>query len=94
MCSATKFDMAIVIDNSGSIEAYGHVGYFEQVKMFVKKILHTFKIGGDVNVALIEASSDARVIAKFGDIKDKASFDEYINNLQYKRERSFLGKRT
>ena len=90
-CAASKFDLVILIDNSGSIEALDHEGYFEQVKMFIKKLVETFKIGTGVNVALVEASSDARVIAKFGDIKDKASFDQYINNLQYKKERSFLG---
>lgn len=84
--------MAVVIDNSGSIEAYGHTGYFEKVKMFVKKVVLTFKTGNGGNVAIIEASADTTVIAKFGDIEDKDSFNEYIDKMQSKKERSFLGK--
>lgn len=84
--------MAVVIDNSGSIEAYGHTGYFEKVKMFVKKVVLTFEIGNGGNVAIIEASADTTVIAKFGDIEDKDSFNEYIDKMQSKKERSFLGK--
>ena len=84
--------MAVVIDNSGSIEAYGHTGYFDKVKMFVKKVFLTFEIGNGGNVAIIEASADTTVIAKFGDIEDKDSFNEYIDKMQSKKERSFLGK--
>ena len=84
--------MAVVIDNSGSIEAYGHTGYFEKVKMFVKKVVLTFEIGNGGNVAITEASADTTVIAKFGDIEDKDSFNEYIDKMQSKKERSFLGK--
>ena len=84
--------MAVVIDNSGSIEAYGHTGYFDKVKMFVKKLVLTFEIGNGGNVAIIEASADTIVIAKFGDIEDKDSFNEYIDKMQSKKERSFLGK--
>ena len=84
--------MAVVIDNSVSIEAYGHTGYFEKVKMFVKKVVLTFKTGNGGNVAIIEASADTTVIAKFGDIEDKDSFNEYIDKMQSKKERSFLGK--
>ena len=84
--------MAVVIDNSGSIEAYGHTGYFDKVKMFVKKLVLTFEIGNGGNVAIIEASADTTVIAKFGDIEDKDSFNEYIDKMQSKKERSFLGK--
>ena len=84
--------MAVVIDNSGSIEAYGHNGYFDKVKMFVKKIVSTFEIGNGGNVAIIEASADTTVIAKLGDIEDKDSFNEYIDKMQSKKERSFLGR--
>lgn len=84
--------MAVVIDNSGSIEAYGHTGYFDKVKMFVKKLVLTFEIGNGGNVAIIEASADTTVIAEFGDIEDKDSFNEYIDKMQSKKERSFLGK--
>ena len=84
--------MAVVIDNSGYIEAYGHTGYFDKVKMFVKKLVLTFEIGNGGNVAIIEASADTTVIAKFGDIEDKDSFNEYIDKMQSKKERSFLGK--
>ena len=84
--------MAVVIDNSVSIEAYGHTGYFEKVKMFVKKVVLTFKTGNGGNVAIIEASADTTVIAKFGDIEDKDSFKKYIDKMQCKKERSFLGK--
>ena len=84
--------MAVVIDNSGSIEAYGHTGYFDKVKMFVKKLVLTFEIGNGGNVAIIEASADTTVIAKFGDIEDKDSFNEYIDKMQSKKEKSFLGK--
>lgn len=91
VCNA-KVDIVLVVDNSGSIEARGREGYFEQIKMFIKNMMKLFKVGTSANVAIIEASSDARVIAKFGDVKDKMSFDQYINNLNYKRERSFIGK--
>ena len=84
--------MAVVIDNSVSIEAYGHTGYFEKVKMFVKKVVLTFEIGNGGNVAIIEASADTTVIAKFGDIEDKDSFKKCIDKMQCKKERSFLGK--
>ena len=91
MCTA-KVDMAIVIDNSGSIEARDRDGYFEKIKMFVKNVVKTFEIGTKANIAVVEAAQDATVIAKFGDIKTRADFETTINNIQYKKQRSFVGE--
>lgn len=60
--------------------------------MFIKNMMKLFKVGTNANVAIVEASSDASLVAKFGEVPDKQTFDQYINNMNYKRERSFLGK--
>ena len=87
-------DVVLIIDNSGSIETRGGEGYFDQIKMFIKNIMKQFDVGTNVNVGIIEAATDARLIAKLGDIRDQQSLDILINNMNYKRGRSFLGIRS
>lgn len=85
-------DIVLIIDNSGSIETRGGEGYFDQIKMFIKNIMKLFDVGNSVNVGIIEAATDARLIARLGDVRDQQSLDMLINNMVYKRGRSFLGK--
>lgn len=80
-----------IIDNSGSIEADGRDGYFKQVKIFVKTIGEQFKIGQGTDIAIIEASSDARIVSKFGEIKDGNDFEKVLDKIHIKKERAFLG---
>ena len=90
-CSA-KIDLIIVMDNSGSIEARGREGFFVRIKAFIKHLYRGFQVGSNGDVALVEASNDAKVIFNFGQYRDVGSMDAALNQIEYKKERSFIGK--
>ena len=89
---AAKVDVVIVIDNSGSIESKNRDGFFLRVKTFAKHIYRAFQIGAGADIAVVEAGTDPRVVFGFEKYSDVLSMDSAVNQVEYKKTRSFLGK--
>lgn len=90
-CNA-RVDVAIVIDNSGSIEAKNRDGFFSRVKTFAKHVYRSFQVGGNADIAVVEAGTDPKIIFNFGKYKDVLSMDSAVNQIEHKKQRSFLGE--
>ena len=88
---AARVDVAIVIDNSGSIEARNRDGFFSRVKTFAKHVYRSFQIGTNADIAVVEAGTDPKIIFNFGTYKDVLSMDSVVNKIEHKKQRSLLG---
>ena len=89
-CGA-RVDVAIVIDNSGSIEARNRDGFFSRVKTFAKHVYRSFQVGSNADIAVIEAGTDPKIIFNFDTYKDILSMDSAVNKIEHKKQRSLLG---
>ncbi len=62
------------------------------MKTFAKQVYRSFQIGAGADVALVEAGMDPKIIFNFGKYTDVLSMDSAVNQIDYKKQRSFIGR--
>ncbi len=62
------------------------------MKTFAKHVYHSFQVGSVADVAFVESGTSPRIIFNFGRYKNVSNMDSAVNNIKYKKQRSFIGE--
>ena len=87
-----RLDLALLIDGSGSINAYGR-GNFRRCLNFVKRLVASFSISPtQTRVGIVLFSNRAWLIANFRKYRNKQSLLRAIGRIRYPRGGTKIGR--